>query len=199
MARGLALLAAALLARESLATSSGPQPAASGVPAGVGLPAEITCAACHTSYPLNPDARGAIALEGLPEHYALGAHYVLTFAISHPDTDRRRWGFQITAVDTATLHMAGSFAVTDPLHTQIRAGGPAGRAYMEHSAGGTGLGEVGGQRWTFEWVAPEHDVGDVSFFGVGNASNVDGAFTGDRIYSPAPAPLATIHGPGEPS
>jgi len=90
--------------------------------------------------------------------------------------------------------MAGQFAVTDP-GTQLRAGGPAGRTYIEHSAQGTGMGETGGHRWTFEWIAPEQDVGDVSFFGAGNASNIDGAHTGDRIFSPTPAPLAVVHGP----
>jgi hypothetical protein len=180
-----------------LATSSGPQPAVSGVPAGAGLPAEMTCAACHTSYLLNPDPHGTLVIEGLPERYALGAHYALTFAISHPDADRRRWGFQLTAVDTTTLHMAGSFALTDPLSTQIMPGGPGGRAYIEHSAQGTGMGKIGGHRWTFEWIAPEKDVGDVAFFGAGNASNIDGAQTGDRIFSPTPAPIATVHGPGK--
>jgi len=156
----------------------------------------MTCVGCHTSYPLNPDPRGALALEGLPDHYALGGHYALVFSISHPDNDRLRWGFQVTAVDATTLHMAGHFAVTDALTTQIRAGGPGGRTYMEHSAQGTGMGQRGGQRWSFEWVAPDQDVGDVAFFGAGNASNIDGAMTGDRVFSPTPAPIATIHGPG---
>jgi hypothetical protein len=175
--------------------SGGPPPEKSGVPAGGGFVAEQTCATagCHTSFPLNPDNRGKLEITGLPDNYVPGQRYSLTFRITQPDPDRLVWGFQTTAVVTDTNIGAGMFVVTDPRRTRIILGGPPGanRQYMEHLGR---LRQQGGGKWDFDWVAPATNVGDVAFFGSGNAANNNGRADGDKIYNPMPNPVAVTKG-----
>jgi hypothetical protein len=187
-----ALVASALLCTQGAqATSSGPQPGLSGAPEIAGVPAEMTCTSCHATYPLNPDALGKVELLGLPDTYSPGRRYALTFRISHPDATLTRWGFQLTAIQRSDGQGAGEFVVTDPQNTQ-RVTGLAHRQYVEHTVPGTAMGQPGGTSWSFDWVAPARDVGEIVFYGGGNASNMDGSKEGDRIYNPTPAPLAAL-------
>jgi len=186
---GIAALVTTLAAPAS-SSSSGPQPGTAGVPAGAGVAAEPTCTACHTGFPLNSDGRGVLTLSGVPKRYVPGERYTLVLELRHPDEERKRWGFQLTAVAGKALVGAGKFAVTDLPNTQVIRGTVGDREYMSHSYYGTGVGESGGHRWTFDWVAPAPAVGRVAFFGVGNAANLDGSKEGDRIYAPVPKPLA---------
>jgi len=189
----VALLGVPVLAYSS---STGPQPASTGAPAGGGLPAELNCTSCHATSAVNPDDGGTLTLEGLPDAYAVGESYPLTLKIAHTDPSVMRWGFQLTSVAAEAMTGAGAFVVTDPQKTQVIEGGPGGRTYIEHGYGGTGIGTPGGFAWTFTWKAPDTDVGAVHFYGAANAANTDGSQQGDRIYSPSPEPLATIAGPG---
>ncbi len=187
-----ALAAPLLLPASALATSIGPQPGSTGIPERGELPAEMVCTACHSDATLNPDELGRISLEGLPESWQPGASYELTFRIEHPDPRFLRWGFQLTAVGADDLLASGSLVATDPVTTQVVEGGPGGRSYVEHAYGGTAIGTSGGASWTFRWVAPEDaGAGTVAFFAAANASNVDGANTGDYIYSRSPATVSS--------
>ena len=195
MVRGLvAFIAVLATVRLAGATSAGPQPGTTGVPAGGKLAAEMTCTSCHGSSPQNPDGAGRIELRGVPERYAPGQHYALTFVLAHTDPAVKGFGFQLTAVRRDTLAGAGELVVTDERTTQVLSGGVGGREYVEHTYNGIGAGKSGSQSWTFEWIAPAHDVGDVAFFAAANAANLDGSKEGDRIYSRSPEPLAVTHG-----
>jgi hypothetical protein len=188
----VAILIGFLSIETAFSSSTGPSPGFSGVPAGGGFPAEGTCASCHQSFPLNPDAEGKLKLSGVPDTYEPGRRYPLTFTISHPSATR--WGFQVTAVDSATFRAAGDFASeVDDHSTQRVGGGFGGRVYIEHGAIGkaaTGIGQTNSYTWRFDWVAPTEDVAGVEFFGAGNAADGDGSPSGDRIYSASPEPLA---------
>ncbi len=179
------------LAVPASSSSTAPQPGSTGVPGGAGYEAEPTCTSCHTGFPINSDGRGILSLSGVPERYVPGERYTLVLELRHPDDERRRWGFQLTAVSAKSLAGAGAFVVTDNPNTQVIRGTVGNREYMSHSYFGTGVGEAGGHAWSFDWIAPKPGVGRVAFYGVGNAANLDGSKEGDRIYSPAPKPLAT--------
>jgi len=186
------LVAAALgPALAALASSTGPQPGETGVPAGGGFPAEPVCTSCHTGFPLNSDGRGVLTLSGVPPRYVPGQRYTLTVELHHPDDDRRRWGFQLTAVSLSKWTGAGEFVITDVPSTELIHGTTANRSYVSHSYYGTGVGEAGGRQWSFDWVAPAAKTGRIGFFAAGNASNLDGSKEGDRIYSSSPKPIAT--------
>jgi hypothetical protein len=192
-ARILPLVVAIVLAPATPASSSssGPQPGTAGVPAGGGFAAEPTCTACHTGFPLNSDGRGFLELTGVPKRYVPGARYKLELSVRHPDDERRRWGFQLTAISAQSRRGAGEFVITDLPNTQLIHGTVGEREYVSHSYFGTGVGERGGQAWTFDWIAPDVSAGRVQFFGVGTAANLDGSKDGDRSYAPPSAkPLA---------
>jgi hypothetical protein len=178
-------------------SSGGSPPGYTGVPAGGKLLAEETCVTCHESYSLNPDTAGKIELLGVPDLYVPGHHYGLTFRISHPDATR--WGFQLTAVSAGTFLGAGDFTpAPGDKNTQRITGGIADRVYIEHGPAGkgaTGLGQRNGFAWHFDWIAPLTNIGEVLFFGVGNAANGDGSAAGDKIYGPS-TPLARTSGAG---
>jgi hypothetical protein len=178
------------LAASASSSSTAPQPGSTGVPGGGGFEAEPTCTSCHTGFPLNSDGRGRLTLSGVPGRYVPGERYTLVLELRHPDEERKRWGFQLTAVRVKTLSGAGSFVVTDNPNTELIRGTVGNREYMSHSYFGTGVGEAGGQSWSFDWIAPAPAVGRVAFYGMGNAANVDGSKEGDRIYGPTPKPLA---------
>jgi hypothetical protein len=174
----------------ALASSTGPQPGTTGVPKGGGFDAEPVCTACHTGFPLNSDGRGKLTLSGVPKHYVPGKRYTLTVELRHPDDERKRWGFQLTAISASSYTGAGEFLITDSPNTELIHGTVGGRTYVSHSYYGTGVGEAGGRQWSFDWIAPPAATGKVAFFAAGNASNLDGSKEGDRIYSPSPKPIA---------
>lgn len=181
--------------------SAGPMPGGSGVPARGAYGAEPTCTVCHDGFSLNPDGEGAVAIQGLPKRYSLGARYPLRIAARHGAAEVQRFGFQLTAVGVSG-EGAGEFGLTDPERTQVVIDPSSARSYLEHTLAGTAPASAGEAAWSFEWIAPRADRGEVAFFAVVNAANQDGSKAGDRIYSTSPAPLAVVSGPvvpeGEP-
>jgi len=190
--RGTVTTAALLLAGVSIAAAAsiGPQAGMTGVPAIGAEAAEGLCVSCHTSFALNPDAAGTIALIGVPERYEAGRSYTLTIRVGHSDPAAMRWGFQLTAVATKDGSGAGELVATNTTTTQVLPSMSGTRTYMSHSYEGTGIGQAGGMSWAFEWKAPPPSTGPVGFFAAVNAANADGSNQGDRVYSRSPAPLA---------
>lgn len=166
---------------------------AEGPNAGVtGAPGELTCAVsgCHGGVPnTGPGQLEIIA----PTFYAPGQTYEMTVRHLTSDPSRRRWGFQLTALD-GTSNRAGNLQSTSGL-TQVLEGGPGGnREYIEHGFLGTFQGQSLPASWTFNWVAPSGDVGPVTFYAAGNQANNNGSESGDQIYSTsiivrAPSPI----------
>jgi hypothetical protein len=178
-----------------MASSTGPVPGLSGVPAAGDNAAENTCVMCHMDYPLNPDGFGKMTLLGVPPTYESGKVYVLELRVSHPEAIR--WGFQLTAVTGKDLHGAGDFAPLPQDRTTQRVTSDVGnRVYIEHGATGkaTGVGQKNAFTWRFNWTAPVASNGDVFFYGVFNAANGDGNNSGDKIYAPNSGLLATSKG-----
>jgi hypothetical protein len=154
----------------------------SGPPAGVtGAPGEGTCVQCHTGT-LNSGG-GSIVIEGVPDQYEPGAEITLTVRVRHPD--RRRWGFQLTALN-GNNRGVGTFALVDRSTTRLVEGvaGLEGRTYVEHTSAGTFEGEQSGV-WQVRWTAPAEDAGLITFYAAGNASNGNNASSGDSIYTTA--------------
>jgi hypothetical protein len=153
------------------------------------------CAACHTAALSTSDSDGSIEIRGLPEHYTPGQRYTVTFAIQHSAEDRLRWGFAVTAVTAETHSPAGHLTVNDRQNTQA-ASSPAGYEFVSHTYPGTAIGRSGGHRWSFDWLAPQDDVGSVIFVGAGLAADADGTERGDLVYvGTFEEPLAVVNGP----
>jgi len=179
-----------------VAFSSGPDPGFTGAPG------ESTCTVCHSGR-VNPDDRGKVRLEDLPNGYIPGEQYILKLSVLHPDPDRRRWGFQMTALTDLGNAPAGEFPVVgnrglvDPTWTQRKIGGPGGRRqYMSHTAESTAdLSRRGGDSWLIAWEAPSADIGGLAFYAAGNAADGDRTPAGDKIFTgvfPIPGALRLL-------
>ena len=168
-----------------LSNNSGTRPVhafSAGPPAGyTGAPGEVAeaCAECHVP----PDAgTGHISISA-PQTYIPGQTYSITVTHTNPDLTRRRWGFELTALDTSD-EKAGELQNPDGLTQVLNNSGPGGaRQYIEHTASGTFIGQQNGASWTFNWTAPATDVGPVTFYTAGNQANNDGNTSGDYIYT----------------
>jgi hypothetical protein len=162
---------------------------ASGPPAGhTGAPGEQTCVQCHTGT-LN-SGPGSITISGVPETYTPNQQITLTVRVSHPD--RRRWGFQITALDDAN-DPAGKLTPSNRNVTKSASGtgSLSGRSYVEHTTNGTFANHAQGAEWEVLWTAPDHDVGRVTFYAAGNAANNNNGSSGDSIYTTSVATGST--------
>jgi uncharacterized repeat protein (TIGR01451 family) len=167
------LLTGKVVSRTAKAYSSGP-------PAGfTHAPGEFDCAECHV-----PDSAGTGRLTiNAPSNYVPGQTYQISVNHSNAtDATRKRWGFQLTALDDND-QKAGTLAGTDNLTQTLNNQGPGNsRQYIEHTSAGTFKGQTGGASWTFNWTAPPQDVGPVVFYAAGNQANGDDNTSGDNIY-----------------
>lgn len=142
---------------------------------------EGTCVVCHSSFALDSgrDLGGDFYIDGVPDQYIPGQTYELTAFITHPD--QSRWGFELAARSEDGAQ-AGTFELIDPVLTQIKVSGEI--QYIMQTDEGTMRGvDTGPVTWTFNWTAPDADVGPVYFDASGMAANNDGGTRGDYVYS----------------
>jgi hypothetical protein len=146
---------------------------------------------------------GRVTISGVPAEYAPNQQFTLTVRVEHPD--RRRWGFQLAALDGGNR----SVGTLEPADRHVAqavegTGGLQGRRYVEHTSNGTFSGQAQGAEWEVRWTAPDHDVGRVTFYAAGNAANGNNASSGDSIYttsvatgSTAPMVVAAVYKKGK--
>jgi len=137
-----------------------------------GAPGEYTCNYCHTQYPDN-SGLGTLTLDfGNDPYYLPGQTYTIT--LTQTGSTINMYGFQLTALDTVNQR-AGTFlpvAGTDTFFINQR-------QYIEHNTpGSTGS-------WTFQWVAPQNNAGDITFYAATVAAQYPTGTSGDRTYSVA--------------
>lgn len=106
-----------------------------------------------------------------------------TVSVTFKQTGISKFGFEITCLD-GTNSPAGSFNNKNS-RTQKGTATVSGktRQYIYHtSTGSSGVG-TDSSSWTFEWVAPSANIGNVKFYVVVNAANNNGTDdAGDIIY-----------------
>jgi hypothetical protein len=171
-------------AGHAFAWSAGPPDGYCGNP-----PSMVTCEACH----INEPGDGSLTMSGLPAGgYTPGAQYHLTVILQDPG--QRRWGFELTALETAAFTQAGTFTVTDPVNTQLSNNPGSNPDFMKHTSTGTHNGLLDGPvSWNFDWTAPMSG-NLVTFYIAGNAANGNGNNSGDYIYTHQPAVAAATTG-----
>src|SRR5919107_5657155 len=105
-----AAFAAALLLTDNFANPHA-RAYSAGPPAGfTHAPGELDCADCHTT---PAQSSGSLTLN-VPQTYTPGQTYDITVAHASADQTRVRWGFELTALDSAD-ERAGAFEPADDL------------------------------------------------------------------------------------
>ena len=147
-----------------------------------GAPGEETCGSgspCH-NIATQPDP-GIVTLTIFSEAlnpttlnssfiYNLSSTYYITLTVDEPTSSL--FGFEITAL-SSNHERIGNFSGAFP---QTRIGFKNNREYVTHkNASGT-------NSWTFHWISPESDLGEVTFYYIVNTANGDEEPTGDRSY-----------------
>jgi len=147
-----------------------------------GSPGELTCRdGCHNTFPLN-SGEGSISIASnmADWQYVPGTTYQMSVTVALPSSSK--FGVGLEALSDANVD-AGTLVITDPSSTQIKNHSISGsiRRNVVHTTNG-GLGS-GSKTFTFDWVAPPSDIGPVTFYFAGNASNSGNNMSGDRIYT----------------
>jgi hypothetical protein len=151
------------LAATLLSNSNGPQAAVAGSP----LEGGNDCTQCHGGT-VN-SGPGTLEVGGV-EAYAPGETYTITVNVN--DESSSKFGFQAIAVDENNNAVG---TITPGTGSKTITSG--GNEYVEHSSPSTS------GAFTFEWTAPATDVGDITFYASGNASNGNNQVSGDNIYT----------------
>lgn len=150
-----------------------------------GSPGETTCTGCHTGAVLN-DGLGSVTITspdfGTPWEYMPGDTYTINVTVER--TGSPLFGFDLECLTGSTpAQNAGVLLVTNPTETHLLNAtvSTVVRKNMTHQLNG-GLG-TDTKTFTFDWIAPSTNVGNITFYCTGNATNQNGAKTGDHIYS----------------
>ena len=140
-----------------------------------GAPGETTChnAGCHNSFALDSGPGTFTIL--VPAAYAPGDTAALTVRLEQQDVDR--FGFQISVRD-ADGEKVGQFELANATRTRFAS---EDRDYVTHRYSGTRQSDVA--EWGVRWIAPDADVGPVTFYAAGNAADGDGTNDGDYVYT----------------
>ena len=143
-----------------------------------GAPNENTCAqvGCHAANDLN--VSGGSLILTVPETYVPNEVYTIVVNLSR--TGQSRWGFEMTALDADDAR-AGSFAVDAAGTTQLSEANS--KQYIKHTSIGTAQGTNDTHSWEFQWTAPDADIGPITFYAAGNASNGNFNPIDDYIYT----------------
>jgi PKD repeat protein len=157
-------------------------------------PGENSCAQCHAGTVNSGTGDATLVLGAGATTYTPGNLYVVTVTVT--DGTMSRFGFQCTALTGGTGASVGTFAVTNTTNTATQLGTVSGfsRRYISHkSANATNT-------WQFNWTAPPTNIGTITFYLVGNATNNNNNTSGDKVYTrtfafaatPPPTPVAAF-------
>lgn len=137
---------------------------------------EANCTECHTGNELN--VTGGSLMLTIPETYVPNEVYTIVVDLSR--TGQSKWGFEMTALGADGVR-AGSFAADGAANTQVSEANS--KQYIKHTAAGTATGTNDMHSWEFEWTAPDADIGPITFYAAGNASNGNFNPIDDYIYT----------------
>lgn len=150
-----------------------------------GSPGETTCTGCHTGAAIN-DGVGSVVISspdlGTTWEYMPGDTYTINVTVARVGSPL--FGFDIECLTGSTpAQNAGVMVVTNAAETHLLNAtvSTVQRKNMTHQLNG-GLA-TDSKTFSFMWIAPSTNVGNVTFYCTGNAANGNGAKTGDHIYS----------------
>jgi len=145
-----------------------------------GAPNAYTCQFCHSSYSANMSG-GGISLIGIPSTFTVGKSYPFSINIKHFSNDRKKFGYDITAID-ALGNTYGTFSTTNAYSTVDRSTGEL-TSHAPLTLTPTNQSAISGFTWTAPNTFPKAEQLPIIFYFCGNACNGDGTVKGDYIYN----------------
>ena len=109
-----------------------------------------------------PSTEVVVSISGVPRSYTIGESYEFTISLQHASNEDG--GFLLWDYNSGTLQPG------------------IGSQTVPEESGALSQSEPG-NNWVVTWVAPESDIGSVSFQLVGNAVNGNGQFDGGDLWN----------------
>ena len=164
-----AALLVLLVPVQALTNSKGAPAARTGGPGDQAL--SCSASGCHDE--AGDNTGGGALIITTPAGFSPGQ--TVDFTIRVEQAGANRFGFQ------ATVRRASTFGVTGTLHlTEETEFSDALGDYITHNQAKEA---DGGAEWTFQWTAPDQDIGDIIIFASGVAGNGNGTRFGDFVYT----------------
>jgi len=141
-----------------------------------GAPGMSTCSSngCHASNAVNSgDGMANIILNEGIANYTPGQTYTVNLSIAKNGSTR--FGFEMVAFDAAGASQ-GTFV---PTTNDVSTSQSGDIEYVHHQS----IPSTNSGTFSFDWTAPDSDVGNVTFYTATNASNGNGNAAGDFIYT----------------
>lgn len=96
------------------------------------------------------------------------------------DATKVRSGFQMINFNSGLVCQGSYINSTTPLITQTTTAGS--KTYIEHKNIPSATGSAGVTSWTFKWIAPTTNAGDITFYAGAIAANNNNSDSGDLCY-----------------
>lgn len=153
-------------------------------------PNNSNCTSCHGGMINQGTAQVDLLLNGADTAYLPG--HIYTFTVSVKKAGMLAAGFEFIALqDNNNTISPGSITLTDPARTQkIDVNNPHllgcqlnQRVWVEHTFQGIMSNAQGESAWSFQWQAPNTDVGSITFYLAALQSDFSGDETGDLVYA----------------
>jgi len=144
-----------------------------GAPIGkTGSPGDgFNCTSCHSGV---ATTEPNLITSNIPsEGYTPGQTYTITGTITATNTTK--FGFEIAAQNFAGVNQ-GTYVVTNITTTKLIGNGN----YITHKTGGTSF-PSGTATWSFDWIAPTIENGDITFYGAFISSNNNNNSNGESV------------------
>lgn len=147
-----------------------------------GSPGELLCNDCHNSFAINSGG-GTVTLNCsniTNWEYVPGTTYHMSLTVTR--TGSTLFGLGVEALQSSGAN-GGTLVITNSAKTLIKTKTVNGnsRANVTHQQN-AGFG-TGTYTFDFDWVAPATNIGNITFYFVGNASNNNGNTSGDYVYN----------------
>ena len=148
-----------------------------------GAPGEVNCAGCHSgSINSGPGSINYLIGNGTSS-YSPSELYTILFSMEEDNVNQ--FGFQTVALKASNNTNVGTFSLTDTDETRLIEDDHNGsdRIYVGHTICGADTDTLGEKQWSFDWLAPDTDVGDIDFYLASLATNHNHSTSGDHTYT----------------
>ena len=153
-------------------------------PGATGAPGDGSCAdaGCHTGNVVQNDTKvNSLIFPTADSTYQPGQTYLVKIKVTNANI--KRFGFEVGALFEGSNKNAGLVKVVETNRTQLLSHKISGdtRYEITHTQNGNAPTTTGTIEWTFNWVAPATNQGNVIFYYATNSANNNAQNTGDNI------------------
>ena len=144
-----------------------------------GAPGETSCTGCHVGTANTGPGSLELMLSDTTFLYSSGELFDATVILRQPGRDKFGFvGLALKDIDNSTI---GNFTIDDEVRTRTFNDGP--RNYVSHTPCGADAVPPDSLSWTFHWQAPTTNVGEITLYLAGLASNHSHSLGGDDTYT----------------